>query len=592
MRIQTPGIRRKGPAFEFLFEAQPITAYAGESVASALIAAGIYDFGETRSGEPRGVFCGMGVCGDCQVLIDGESRRACMTPARADTVVRRHPALLNPRPPQPRDQAAGWVEIRPDLLVVGAGPAGLAAASIAAAAGLEVLVVDERGHAGGQFFKQPDTGFDVDERRIDPQYAEGRRLIQDTQDHEVRFCLGATVWGVFSGDRLAVLTAEDNLLIRPRRCILSTGAYERALPVPGWTLPGVMTSGAAQTLLRAYQTAPGKRVIVAGNGPLNLQVADELSRAGVDVACVAELAPPPRRAGIRTALALALHSPALAFAGMRHLLNLHRRKVPVLYGHVLASVDGRDRASRASVAAIGRDGVLVEGSRRQFEVDAVCTNYGFLPQSELARAFGCRFDFDPRRGAFVAERDADGRSSVPNVFIAGDAGGLGGARIAVDQGLLAGLAIVADLRGGTQAAGRELARQYRGIRRRMQRHARFQAALWQMFAAPRLSVDLSCADTLICRCEELDRESLERILARGGITSLAAVKKASRAGMGRCQGRYCTSLLAALSARTGKPPIDDEDFFAPRPPAKPVPIGRIARPCGKAPPLVDGGVKT
>ena len=598
MRVRTPGIRRKGSAFEFRFEAQPIMAYAGESVASALIAAGIYGFRETRAGQTRGVFCGMGVCGDCQVLIDGESRRACMTPARPDAVVRRHPALLNPRPPRPRDQAADWVEIEPDVLVVGAGPAGLAAARTAAAVGLEVLVVDERGHAGGQYFKQPGTGFDIDERRIDPQYAEGRRLIREAQGRKLRFYLGATVWGVFGGGRLAVLTADGNLLIRPRRCVLAPGAYERALPVPGWTLPGVMTSGAAQTLLRAYQTAPGKRVIVAGNGPLNLQVADELSRAGVDVACVAELAPPPWRAGIHTALALALHSPSLAYAGMRHLLNLRRRKVPVLYGHVLASVDGRDRASRASIAAIDRDGALVEGTRRQFEIDAVCTNYGFLPQSELARAFGCRFGFDPRRGAVVAERDADGRSSVPKVFIAGDAGGLGGARIAIDQGLLAGLAIVAELRGDTQATGRELARQYRGIRRRIRRHARFQAALWQLFAAPRLSVDLSSADTLICRCEELDRQSLERILARRGITSLAAVKKASRAGMGRCQGRYCTSLLAALSRQTGGPlignigNIGDEDFFAPRPPAKPVPIGRIARPCGEAPPLVDADVKT
>ena len=171
----------------------------------------------------------------------------------------------------------------------------------------------------------------------------------------------------------------------------------------------------------------------------------------------------------------------------------------------------------------------------------------------------------------------------------------------MDQGLLAGLAIVAELRGDTQATGRELARQYRSIRRRMRRHARFQAALWQLFAAPRLSVDLSHADTLICRCEELDRQSLEQILARRGIASLAAVKKASRAGMGRCQGRYCTSLLAALSRQTGGPligdignigNIGDEDFFAPRPPAKPVPIGRIAQPCGETPPLVDADVKT
>lgn len=586
MRVHTPGIRRAAAAFEFRFEERSVTAYDGETIASALIAAGIYGFRETRSGQPRGVFCGMGVCGDCQVLIDGESRRACMEPARAGVLVRRHPARLSPRPPRARDTTEDWLEIAPDVLVIGAGPAGLSAAKTAAAAGLEVLVVDERSKAGGQYFKQPADGFDIDESLIDPQFAEGRTLIRDAQACGVQFYSGATVWGVFGGDRLAVLTADANLMIRPRRFVLSPGAYERVLPVPGWTLPGVMTTGAAQTLLRAYQTAPGRRVVIAGNGPLNLQVADELSKAGVDVACVAELAPPPWQGRLRSSIAVALHSLPLLLAGMRHLLNLRRRGVPVLYDHVLTSVDGHGKASRASVAKVDRNGSVLEKSRRDFDVDAVCVNYGFLPQSELARAFGCQFEYEQRTERLVARRQVDGRSSVPHVYIAGDAGGLGGARFAIDQGVLAGLAIVADLGAAPRSSYPDLTRRYRRIHRRLHRHSRFQAALWQVFSSPCLSVELSRPDSLICRCEEIDRQSLERVLTSQR-SSLAGVKKATRAGMGRCQGRYCSTLLAALSAHSGGPPITAEDLFAPRPPAKPVPIGRVARPCGSAPEIIE-----
>jgi NADPH-dependent 2,4-dienoyl-CoA reductase/sulfur reductase-like enzyme len=572
MRIRVPGISRGIAAFSFLFEQQAVKAYAGETIAAALISAGIYGFRETRSGKIRGVFCGMGVCGDCQVVVDGESRRACMEEAREGAVVTRHPALASTRPAQPRGHTG---ELAPDVLVIGAGPAGLSAALTAAAASLDVLVVDERKMAGGQYFKQPAAGFAVDEAAVDHQFAEGCELIRSCREGGVRLLFGATAWGAFGDDRIAILTPENNFIVRARRIVLSTGAYERALPVPGWTLPGVMTTGAAQTLLRAYQTAPGKRVLIAGNGPLNLQVADELCKAGVEVVAVAELASAPWQGAVVSALAMGFYSPTVALTGLNHLLRLRRRRVPVYYRHVLTSVEGDDKAARATISPTDPSGNVYPDSGLSFDIDAVCLNYGFLPQSELARALGCTFDFDRARGQLRAKRDLDGRTSVDHVFIAGDAGGLGGAKVAMDQGELAGHAIAQDLLPTRSPKSREIRR----VRRRLQRHTGFQKALWSVFAAPYIANQLTLDDTLICRCEEIAQRSLTTLL-RTQHPTLAATKKATRAGMGRCQGRYCTPLIAALSEASGGIQPTADDFFAPRPPARPVPVGRLSQACG------------
>lgn len=574
MRVTIPGIRRSRATFRFFFADEEITAHPGESIASALLAAGIYGLRETRAGDLRGVFCGMGVCGECQVLVDGESRRACMEAARPDLRVNRHPAHYRPLETSPLQQHQGWSQQSPDVLVVGAGPAGLSAARVTANAGLDVLVVDERRRPGGQFFKQPASGFEVAEEFLDSQFTAGRRLIHDAEASGARFSFGTTAWGVFDGYRIAATTADTNLLISAKRIVLSPGAYERALPVPGWTLPGVMTTGAAQTLLRAYQTAPGQRVLIAGNGPLNLQVADELCRSGVEVAAVAELAAAPWRGALSSALSMTLASPSLALAGVRHLSRLARRRVPVHYQHVLISVDGKEKVSHASIAAVDSVGNIISGTEQRFEVDAVCLNYGFLPQSELPRALGCKFDYDLATGMLSARRSDDGRTNVAEVFIAGDAGGLGGAKVAADQGQLAGLAVINDLLPSS-GAGTAAAR----TRRRLRRNADFQHALWRVFRGPTVNLQLAESETPICRCEDIQRWDFDQLLRRKH-AGLAAIKKATRAGMGRCQGRYCMTLITALAVEHGHAPARAGDFFAPRPPAKPLAIGRLCEPCG------------
>jgi NADPH-dependent 2,4-dienoyl-CoA reductase/sulfur reductase-like enzyme len=462
--------------------------------------------------------------------------------------------------------------LTPDVVVVGAGPGGLAAAWAAATAGLEVLVVDERARPGGQFYKQPAEGFDVTATALDPQFRAGRALEARARDASVTILDHATVWGAFSPDEIGVVTEDQALTLRPKRLVLAAGAYERAVPFPGWTLPGVMTTGAAQTLLRAYQTAPGRRVLIAGNGPLNLQVAVELARAGVEVVALCEQsrAPGPWAA---TALAtMALSAPSLLYDGIAHRLSLARRGVPVLHRHAIVRAEGDGAASAATVAAIDDAGRLVAGSERRFAIDAVCLGYGFLPQSELARALGCRHRFDASRGGLAVERAANGRASRPDVFVVGDAGGLGGAPSALAQGVLAGAAVADDLAAPRRAA---LAPHVGQARRNLVRHRRFQAALWSLYRGPLLTDELATPDTVVCRCEDVTLATALKGFA-GGAGELGSLKRVTRAGMGRCQGRYCAPLLAVLNARQAGTAPGELSLFAPRFPFKPVPIAVLA----------------
>jgi len=581
-RIRIRGISRASSAFEFTYRGREIHAYPGETVAAALIAAGQWNFRETRSGSSRGLFCGMGVCGECTLLVDGDARRACLEPARPGADVQPRPALsLVAESSMESSSTLEHVDV--DVLVVGAGPAGLAAAAAASAQGAEVLVIDERSSFGGQYFKQPAKDFNVDESLIDRQFKAGRTLYTEALTAGARFLFGASVWGAFGREDIAVIAVERRLRVHPRRLILAPGAYERPLTVPGWTLPGVITTGAAQTLLRAYSVTPGERVLLAGNGPLNLQVARELTRAGVKVVAVAELAPAPGPRLLPDLLQMALASPELIAEGVGHVLALGISGVPRLHSTVLVRCDADesgDRVARATLASVGRDGKPLPGTERVFEIDAVCMGYGFAPQSELPRAVGCRYDFDDARGTLRVIRDAEGRSSEPEVFVIGDAGGLGGARLAQAQGTIAGSAAATDL---GHPPNRPQQRAVGDARRNASTHERFQRALWNVYGAPALTCELADANTLICRCEEVARCTLEACVS-GDVRNPGSIKRLTRAGMGSCQARYCGLSIAAMSAAAGSPIGSDADWFAPRTPFKPVRIDELA---AEAPPTVD-----
>jgi NADPH-dependent 2,4-dienoyl-CoA reductase/sulfur reductase-like enzyme len=570
LRAQGTALGADTVAFDF--DGRKIQGRPGETLAAALTAAGERELRKTKASEPRGLFCGMGVCQECLVEIDGRAnQRACMTKLDRPLSVWRqsHLAATLDLPPRAPHSAADAEVLTPDVLVLGGGAGGLNAAAVAARAGARVLLVDERPQLGGQYYKQP---LDIGGRRAaiadDAQFAGGRALIAAAEAAGVVFLKGAQVWGAFEPLDLMIFDGKVSRLCRSKRLIVAAGAYERGLAFPGWTLPGVMTTGAAQTLLRSYGVLPGRRVLVAGNGPLNLQVAVELARAGAEIAAVVELA---RRPGFWAAAALGkmlTSTPTLALRGRSYLAELKRRGIPLLHRHVIAAVDRANLGLRARVAPWLAD---AGASSSSYEVDAVCMGYGFMPSNEILRALGCRHSFDPARGHLITERDGDGLTSVAHVYAVGDCTGLGGAPAAEAEGIIAGLAVARSL-GLPRAAGQD--RTAARARAQLHSHRRFQVGLWELFRAPRLLTELASLETIICRCEELTLAEIESGFDQD-TQSVGAAKRATRAGMGRCQGRYCGPVLAALAAARRTLPLDEAAHWAPRPPVKPIRISDI-----------------
>ncbi|MDP3414782.1 FAD-dependent oxidoreductase, partial [Falsiroseomonas sp.] len=552
MRLTHAAIRPSAEAVGITFEGRPISALYGETVAAALSAAGELTLRYTQSGAPRGLHCGMGACFDCLVTIDGRAnQRACLAKVAPGMVVERaapaQPARLAPPP------HATAEELACDVLVVGAGPAGLSASIAAAEAGCKVVALDERDAPGGQYLKP--LAASHAHAAPDRQFRQGAELRARAIAAGVDFRFGATVWGGFGADEIAALVEGRNVVFRPQRLVIAAGSHERPVPIPGWTLPGVMTTGCLQTLARANRVSPGDHVVIAGNGPLNLQLACELVEGGVQVAAVLEAAPFPGFRGVRQALRLAAGAPDLAWDGARYLAVLKRAGVPVIWGARPDAVEGETRflALHASTPS----------GKIRIAADALALNLGFQPETGLARALGCGHRFiDSGLGRLETVTDQDGRTSLPTVFAVGDGAQVGGARIAFARGRLAGLAAARDLRPGLAEDTTS--------RRALSRAIGFQDALWRFFAVPEFDARSLADPTLVCRCEEVSAGTLRAAMAEGAV-SLGAVKKATRAGMGRCQGRMCGATVARIVGAA-----EEAGWAAPRAPLKPVPAIALA----------------
>ena len=574
MRLRSSAIQATGQPITFSFDGQPVQALTGETIAAALFAAGHRTQRQTARNSPRGVFCGMGVCYDCLVQVDGKvSQRACLTEVQAGMAVlsQRDDVDLTNAEALAEPPDAEIPEESCELLIIGAGPAGLAAAVTAAEAGLSVTVLDERPYPGGQFYKPLAPSHAVAPgKSLDAQFSAGRALFEQAHHLSVKLLSKATVWGGMRDEsnqlEIGVLHEGHARIFRPQYLIIATGAYERALPLPGWTLPGVMTTGAAQTLARSYRIAPGRKILIAGNGPLNLQVACELIRGGARVLAVVEAAPAPWHRPL-TALRAGWHSPQLLAQGLGYLADLRRAGVEVLYQHVITRIEGETKAEQATIARLAADGTLQKGSERSIDVDAVCMGYGFLPSSELARQLGCK-SYVSAQGQLAVERSETGRTSIPNIYVVGEAGGIGGAQIALRQGQLAACELL-------QSLGRQAPLSVTKIQGQLRRQQAFQNALWSLFASPRIGLRLADPETFICRCEEIKLTTLQALI-EDGVTHLGTLKRLTRAGMGRCQGRYCATLMAELIRTHSSRAPKIEDYFASQLPLKPIPLTVLA----------------
>jgi D-hydroxyproline dehydrogenase subunit alpha len=502
----------------FTLAGRHVEADADASLLATLWNCGTRAVRTSVSGAPRGPLCAMGTCFECRVTVDGEPHvRACLTRVREGMAVALEAA------PETRSgvPAAGNASpLEAQVVVVGGGPAGLAAAVHAAEAGARTLLVDTNPRPGGQIWRH----------RSEPPRAALPWLSRFARSGAGSI-VGATVVDAFERE----LLIEENgrpRRVRFERLVLATGARELFLPFPGWTLPGVVGVGGAQALLKAGARFDGRRVVVAGSSPLLLAVAAALAKGGARVVGVAEQAPLGRLLAFGAGL---WRVPSKIAEGLG-------------YAARLAGVSYRAGAWARNVEELGGAlrTTLTNGRREwSWDCDVLATGYGLVPNLELPRLLGC----EVRYGRVVTDRLQ--QTSLARVYAAGELAGIAGVEHALWSGAVA----------GTAAAGREVPM---ALTARRDRQLAFAVRLGRAFA-PREGEELrrlARSDTPVCRCEDVACGRLE------GFGSSREAKLATRAGMGACQGRVCGPALAFLYGW---------DEGAVRAPVAPTPLGVLER---------------
>lgn len=463
--------------------------------------------------------------------------------------------------------------LRTDVAVIGGGAAGLSAALAAAQFGAQVTLIDNYQQPGGQYFRQPAAEFKAP--KLLGHQQEGKALWEEVRATGVTILSQTVVWGAFEGNRLALYGPEATFDLRAQAIILATGAYERVAAFPGWTLPGVITSGAAQTLLKEQHVLPGQRVLLAGTGPLQLVVGAELVRAGAQVVAILEgsrLTTKMLRRPLSHGLALWGQWGRLA-EGLGAWWTLRRNGVPYYPGWGVVAARGQEQVTGVTVARLDEAWRPIPDASRALECDTLCVSYGFVPTTELAQLLGVRHRWQPELGGFVPDRDEYLQTNVPGVFAAGDCAGVGGGPLALIEGRIAGLAAANQVKAGGTQHRQEAAIPdgMRKLRSRLRREGRFQQLYSQLFTPGPGLDQLAQADTILCRCEGVTPKEI-REAVRQGADTLDAVKALTRCGMGNCQGRVCGPLVAAVVARETGGSRGEVGQFRARPPIFPIPL--------------------
>ncbi len=442
---------------------------------------------------------------------------------------------------------------RYDLVVIGGGPAGLAAAAEAARAGLSTVLFDENPGVGGQIYRAITFTPVVDRAILGDDYWAGTDLVAEARTSGALIVNGATVWSLDPARLVGVSIAGQARLIQAGRVIVATGSLERPFPIPGWTLPGVMSAGGAQTLLKAQGLVPDGRTVMAGGGPLLWLLAAQILRAGGRIEAILDTMPRLNWLQALPHLPDFLLSPYAA-KGVK-LLREVRARVPVIRVDALEAV-GDDKLREVSF-----------GGRRLL-ADLLLLHQGVVPNVNLAMAAGVAHEWNPRQLCFQPVLDEDFNSSVPGIAVAGDGAGIAGGTAAAERGRIAAFAAIRALR--PEASVPDL----QAIRQKLQREEMGRPFL-DWLNRPADFFRQPDGETIVCRCEEVTAGQV-RAVADLGCEGPNQMKAFMRCGMGPCQGRLCgLTVTELIAAQRGTTP-GEVGYYRLRPPVKPITVAEFA----------------
>jgi len=455
-----------------------------------------------------------------------------------------------------------------DAIVIGAGPAGLAAASLLAEHRARVLLVDEQPAPGGQIYRRIEH---VTERRPDlltllgADYAHGADLARRFRASGAQYLPQSSVWQVTPEREVWLSRPGQSEQHQAKTVLVATGAMERPVPVPGWTLPGVMTAGAVQILLKSAALKADEPLVLAGSGPLLYLLAEQCLAAGARLAAILDTTSARHERAAMALLPSAVLKGGLSYLrkGLKLRAAIRRSGVPWFQRVTRLRIEGTDQVTGVGFESRGRP--------EHIAARLVALHEGVIPAQQMTRSIGLDHEWDPVVRCFRPTLDAWGNSSIAGILVAGDGAGIGGARAAEHAGAIAGLEILHQL-GRIDGATRD--RLAAADRRGQAAHLAIRPFLDRLYA-PRDGILRPADDVTICRCEEITAGAVRTVAAQG-CPGPNQAKSFLRCGMGPCQGRLCGPTVTEVMAEALGLPPEQIGYYRIRPPLKPVTLGELA----------------
>lgn len=464
---------------------------------------------------------------------------------------------------------------RTDVVVVGGGPAGLAAAIEAAQRNLSVVLIDENTSLGGKVFRSDES--DDENNRVDPFEAKLKnRLFHALENvsERIKVCIASEVWNIEGNKKVYVycnhIGEEPQKIFHGKKLIIAPGAIERAVPFDGWTLPGVFTIGGLNALVKK-KVIPGHRILIAGSGPLPMVLIKNLIQAKVMIRAIVT------PTSIQTIAQNVI--PILSCAGWHRIkqglgviLRINKNAIPVFSSHILKNVSGQHNVFKATIAQIDSNCKEIAGRETKISADAIAAGHGLMPSVELTQLAGCEHRYDKIAGCWRVVCNSRLETTVPGVFVAGDGARVKGYEAAVSEGKLAGMEAAYQL---GKVNKKDADRRIGSFGNRLKKMAKFGKVVDRLFTPDPGLLELVPDHTIVCRCEEVTLGEIRKAVKQGAV-SINDIKRRTRLAMGHCQGRFCGQAINELFCRLSGE-LRKFDYFTPRIPVRPVPFNVFAK---------------
>ncbi|OZI32092.1 FAD/NAD(P)-binding oxidoreductase [Bordetella genomosp. 10] len=451
-----------------------------------------------------------------------------------------------------------------DLVVIGAGPAGLSAAIEARRFGLTVALLDEQQRVGGQIYRAIEDASEQRRKVLGPDYVAGAELAKAFSSCGAVHVAGAAVWNVDRDKTVSYLQDGRGKTVQGRGIVIASGAMERPFPIPGWTLPGVMGAGAAQILYKTSGAIPTEPVVIAGCGPLLLLLTQQYLDAGVKVKALVQTTGTDDYLRAAPHLLGALRGWNDLAKGARMLKKIRAHGVETYTGASAFAVEGMERAEAFAFTH--------KGKRRHIPSSLVLLHQGVVPNTQLSWALRAGHRWDDRQLCWIPLTDGYGQIDDTGIYIAGDSRGIVGAKASASQGRLAALDIARRLQKVDTSAGRQRETELSAAFRKQVQIRPFLDALYHPREAHRIPAD---EKVIVCRCEEVTAGQIRKYVEVGCLGP-NQTKAFGRCGMGPCQGRLCGLTVTEVIANERKTSPQDVGYYRIRPPIKPITLGELA----------------